>query len=375
MKSHIFHFITSLEGGGAQRALATLLLSRPSTSEGDGDGVTPACPESRHSIYYIHGGPYVQKLQDAGYHVEQVRGWLHPYDPFLFIRLFFLLRRTRPALLHTSLVAANVLGRVVGWLLRIPVLCDLHSDVRFHGWARNFLERLTARLPARYVAVSNTVRDAFLGEMRGLVPAEKVQVIYNGVDIDEIQRQAQSVVKKESLGIPEDSFVIGAVGRLEKIKRYDLLIEAHALLCNEERAAGQPLPHLVIIGAGSQEAALKRMAGEAYVHFLGWQNNVYCYYPLFDCTVFSSDSEGISFALLESLAGGTPVVTTHTEPEHEVVQSIEQGVVVQPGSAEALAQGIASLKKSGRRKKPLLSHSFSCAAMKRGYERIYETLR
>ena len=380
MKSHITHFITSLEGGGAQRALATLLLS--------GDDVTPTCPESTHRIYYIHGGPFVRTLRDAGYHVEQIRGWLHPYDPFLFIRLFFLLRRQRPAILHTSLVVANVLGRVMGWLLRIPVLCDLHSDVRFHGRLRNFFECLTARLPARYIAVSETVREAFLSEMRGVVPADKVTVIYNGIDVAEIQRQAQPAVRRESLGITVDAMVIGAVGRLETIKRYDLLIEAHALLCDEAREEGRPLPHLILVGAGSQENALKEIVGNLFprpttrgdnsistVHFLGWQDNVYRYYPLFDSTVFSSDSEGISYALLESLACGTPVVTTHTEREHEVITSIQQGVVVQPDSAVELARGIGCIKKSSQCGRSLLSDSFAQAVMKREYERIYETLR
>jgi glycosyltransferase involved in cell wall biosynthesis len=243
----------------------------------------------------------------------------------------------------------------MGWLLRIPVLCDLHSDVRFHGAVRNFCERLTARLPAQYVAVSQTVRDAFLREMRGVVPPDAVHVIYNGVDVDEIAQQAESradlLHRHPCLAkIQPGAFVLGAVGRLEPIKRYDLLLEAFDMLRKWFRVTGAQAPHLVIVGTGLQEKELKELAKRyspgltrgpaAHIHFIGWQDNVYPYYSFFDCTVFSSDSEGISFALLESLACGTPVVTTHTQREHEVIQSRDQGVVVAAGDARKLASGI-----------------------------------
>ena len=145
----VVHFITSLESGGAQRALYTLLRA---------DTAGPYT----HVVWYLHDGPYRERFCQLGVSVSRVVGSFGVYDPTIVWRLYRMIMAMQPAVLHTSLWFAGFLGRLVGPYAGVPVLCDLHSDVRYHGKIRGFFDRITASR-ARYCAVSSALKHSFSG--------------------------------------------------------------------------------------------------------------------------------------------------------------------------------------------------------------------
>jgi glycosyltransferase involved in cell wall biosynthesis len=307
----ILHFITSLKIGGAETVLYNLLEHWSRRRE------------NSHAVLYIHGGPYVRRIQELGIPVYQLKGLISPYDPVAWQRLKKIVKKIQPDVIHSSLWSANVMARVISRQTKIPLVCDLHGNCRHYGKLRNVLTRFAKCIgrAKAIVAVSPSVKTSFVGMIGG---SEKIFLIRNGVPVESIRELGQKkIVDRDVLMINDDDFVIGSVGRLHKIKRYDILIRAVAQ-CGKKMI-------LVLVGDGPERAALEKLAADLGVRarFVGEQENPYPYYHLFNCFSLSSQTEGLSIALLEALAFGLPIVMTNETKEHDVIVDEINGFVVQ----------------------------------------------
>lgn len=321
----ILHCITSLQTGGAERALFNLVR---------------AMPEHEHHIAYIYPGPFVASFAQNNIPTTNIKGFLFRYDLWTYWSLCSLIKTYKPYVIHTSLWAANQLGRYAGRKFGIPVISALHGNCADEGRVRNWIERYTAHKSHALIAVSDTVAQSYRNTITA-TPSRLV-TINNGINPSEVRTLARThKLTRSDLGIPENAFVIGSVGRLEPIKRYDLLLRAFALMQTTTQC------FLFIVGDGSQKLILNSLAKELgianHVIFAGHQTNPYPLYPLFDCFVLSSQSEGLSIALLEALSLGLPVVSTHQSTQHDVIQSGTNGVLVEPDNPQALAQALTDL--------------------------------
>ena len=139
------------------------------------------------------------------------------------------------------------------------------------------------------------------------------------------------------MGVGEDDFVIGYVGRLERVKGLDRLISAFAEISVEgsgnkvERKGGTESPQqpatnnyqLILVGDGSEHKALEKQAKELGVSdrvlFVGFQSDVSKDYAVMDLFVLPSRSEGLPVALLEAMVAGVPVAVTAVGECRDVV--------------------------------------------------------
>src|SRR5699024_8641789 len=173
------------------------------------------------------------------------------------------------------------------------------------------------------------------------VHPNKIQVIYNPVDLDHIREHvAKGQIATEHQPIfSGDTKVIVTAGRLVQDKDQQTLIQAVAKV--QKR-----LPvDLVILGEGELEATLKQQAKdleiENHVHFIGFQSNPYIYFEQADVFVLSSLREGFGHVLVEALATGTPVVSTNCKPgAEEVLNGGEFGKLCEVGNATDMAAAI-----------------------------------
>jgi glycosyltransferase involved in cell wall biosynthesis len=182
----------------------------------------------------------------------------------------------------------------------------------------NFFRKRLALL-----GVSNAVRD----DMRACLPdwpAERIETLYNRIDVEAVQaEQVSREVAREHLGLPQDAWVVGNVGRLHPDKDQATLIRGFA----------QALPQLpdgsllAIMGTGRLEAQLKALAAELgvseAVRFLGQVPNGRRYFKAFDVFVLTSDHEPFGMVLLEAMAAGVPVLATDCGGAPEVVGEAE----------------------------------------------------
>ncbi len=345
----ILHFITSLKIGGAEQALCNMLALLQHQG-------------FQHHVAYFYDGPHVQTLHKLGIPTYQIKGLFHHYDPIALLRLKKLIRHIKPDVLHTSLWSANIIGRLLGRMHKIPVVCDLHGNCTKEGFIRNMLDRLTAAMPYRTVAVADAVGTAY---KQHILPARKhtqLVVIKNGIDVDRLHAQAfAQPLERADLGLEPNAFIVGAIGRLEPIKSYDVLIRAFAQWCNATTAS-QPR-NLVLVGDGSQTEKLKdlvRQLGIAQlVIFVGARTDACRFYPLFNCFALSSQSEGLSLALLEAMSFGLPVISTSHLQHHDVIEHSINGLLVPSNDVTAYTAALKQLYDT-----PLLRHSMSAVNKK-----------
>lgn len=323
----IAYCITSLKIGGAEVALAQL---------------APRIAQQGHTVCvaFFHDGPIRQRLNQAGIPTYRITGLVHHYDPYAWLQLYRWLRTMQPDILHTALWSANILGRLFGKLLAIPVVSDLHGNCTKEGRIRNGGDRITAAWSTLTIAVSESVAQAYREHIIRAQKGVPLLTIPNAIDIQSVQ-DAEPVTRAQ-LGIPPTSFVVGSVGRLEPIKGYDLLLRACALL--------QPRPYIVLVGDGSEHAALVRLAHDLGMaeHLLvtGLRSDAIRFYASFDCFALSSHSEGLSLALLEAMACGLPIVTTSPTRTHDVITPGTNGLLVTERSPEHYAAALYQLQAS-----------------------------
>jgi glycosyltransferase involved in cell wall biosynthesis len=370
----IMHFISSLKLGGAESALVNY-LTHAQRDQG-----------YEHHVSYIHDGPNRIKIEQLGMPVYNIRGMVHTYDPVIMWRLYRLVQKIKPDIIHTSLWSANVIGRSVGKICRIPIISDLHGLPRHEGRLRNWLEAQTMGWSDRIVAVADVVKADYekiiIGARR--IDQHKLLVIKNGIDYTLIRNKAHhSAMTRADSGFAaaDDDFVIGAVGRLEPIKSYDVLIKAFAKAVHD----GVPKMKLCLVGDGSQMQELRtltHMLGVAqYVVFLGYKSDAYNLYPLFDCFALSSQSEGLSIALLEAMSFGLPVITTHDGLTHDVVVHGVNGLLVKPNDVNGYSHAIMTVHDDHKMRvamaysnRSLIESHFSLDSVVKQYHALYQSV-
>lgn len=150
---------------------------------------------------------------------------------------------------------------------------------------------------------------------------QPAQIIYCGVNLNEFTNSAQlrGHLHRREMGITPQQVVIGHIGRLEAVKRHELLIEILNQLVHRGVDA-----HLVCLGEGSQRSRLEAMVQEknlqSRVHLIGEKSEIAEYLlGVFDLFVFSSRYEGLGLALVEAQAAGLPCVTSKVIPHEAFV--------------------------------------------------------
>jgi len=163
---------------------------------------------------------------------------------------------------------------------------------------------------------------------------EKIAVIYNPVDIDNVQNKAQESVKN----LYDNSKInLVAAGRLAPQKGFDILVESMKYLDDKY--------HVTILGEGDDkeelEALIKTHKVEDKVTLAGFQHNPYVYMDKADFFVLSSRYEGLPNVILESNVCGTPSVAfTSPGGTAEIIKDGETGVLVREFDAKSFADGV-----------------------------------
>ena len=256
-----------------------------------------------------------------------------------------------------------------------------------HGWSGHSTrerwlyypadKRLLRRFPA-VVAVSSDIAQMLIAAG---VPAGRISVVLNGIDHREYRRdQDLRIQVRRELDLADADFVIGAVGRIEREKRYDLLVTAFADLVGK-----YPHLRLFVVGEGSLrpqvEATARKACPAGRCVFLGHRTDVARLYNAFDLLVQSSENEGTPNALLEAIAVETPIVATDVGGTTDLVEPDVHAIVVPARDAAALASGIESalIDPTGTRQRALrarerVEQRLSFDARMRSIEQVYENL-
>jgi glycosyltransferase involved in cell wall biosynthesis len=267
------------------------------------------------------------------------------------VRLAQLIRRERPQIVHTHTAKAGALGRIAAVLAGNPrplVVHTFHGHVLrgYFGPVRTALFRLVETVLARVtdvlIAVGPQVRDDLV-EL-GVAPAEKFEVIRLGIALDErtsLDGDARTQARK-LLGVPDDRFVVGWIGRITGIKRpHDVLVTFKKLRDRGVDAS------LCLVGDGPNRDAVERHAHELGIArhclYLGYQDDVSGWYALLDAFLLTSANEGTPVTAIEALAARKPVVSTAVGGVPDVVHDGVDGFLTPAGDTDALAERLQRL--------------------------------
>jgi len=322
------------ERGGSDHLLVRMLRSLP-PDEFDCHvalpGRSPLAEEFAAAGATLHTVPMerLSTSHGAGEWAGYAAGW-----PVAVGRLARLIRRLRIDVVHS-----NSLHSLYGWaaaaITRRPHVWHAREIV-VQSRAAMQLERFLARhFAVKVVCMSQAIADQ-------LDPAN-VEVVYETVDPAEFRPELAGRFR-DRVGIPDDAPLVGAVGRIDTWKGFDVLLDAF------ERAKAQRSElHLVVAGApvtGKEQLAIDlatRATQLPDVHWLGPRSDTPELFADLDVFVLpSTEPEPYGIVVVEALASGTPVVVTDAGGAPEIVARAVpgSGTTVTPGDAAALADAI-----------------------------------
>ena len=335
------HIITGLGVGGAEQQLRLLLRHLPARC----DVVTLTNP-----------GPVADGLAADGVRVTHL-GMSGNRDVAALPRLARVIRRGRYDLVHTHLYRACLYGRIAARLAGVrAVVATEHSlgDSQMEG------RPLTAGVRALYlagerlgrttVAVSPTVAERL---NRWGVPRPRIAVVPNGIDLDGFRFDpVRRRLTRARLGLPDDAFVIGGIGRLVPGKQFDVLIRALARLPGDCR--------LLLVGGGPEEAALRRAAEETGVAGRVLFTGERPYAPdgspgpelpaltsAMDVLAAPSPEEAFGLVVVEALAAGLPVRYASCPAIEDLPPGAAPDALRVTGGADAYARALAGVRAAG----------------------------
>jgi glycosyltransferase involved in cell wall biosynthesis len=202
---------------------------------------------------------------------------------------------------------------------------------------RKIANSVLSLAPARVFTVSADLKAHVVAEG---FPGSRVGVLYNGIDVGPLPTAEDRRRVRESLGLPDDTLVVGTVARLDPVKDLDTLVRATV-------AAGAQTPTtLLVIGDGSERRHLEQLTASlgatAQIRFLGHRDDARSLLAGCDVYANSSISEGISLTILEAMAAGLPVVATRVGGTPEILDD-SCGRLVPARDPEAFANMLVEL--------------------------------
>jgi len=363
---NITHFVESLDRGGLERMVLELVKYQ----HRQGHHCQVVC------LYT--SGALAHELDDLGISVK-VCGKRQGFDLSALAFARRMVRTHATDVLHTHNAVAHYQAVLAtcGIPMRQVINTRHGMGVNRRARRREWLYRRALVRTDTVVAVCEAARSDAI--KRGIVPSAKTRVVPNGIHVDAFQPASQAMHKQLArlLNLPEQTRIIGTVGRLNWTKDQLGLLRAFKLV-HEHHADTA----LVLIGDGELRASLQQSAldeGVAEnVHFLGDRNDVQQLLQGLDMFVLSSLSEGYSMALLEASAAALPIVATNVGGNGEIVRDDITGYLVPAGNPGMLAEAMLALLRNpkhamglGQTARAWVEQHGSLEAMAMRYAQLY----
>ena len=317
----VLEVIGNASKGGMENFLKNFIANLPSHQF----HVTCICPyESR----------FTSTLRELG--VEEV--YIAPIadDPaWRSIQLTMAVARLHQIdVLHAHMPKAHVLAGLAGCLLHKPVVATVHG-MHVTAYELGVTKAVGSHL------ITNC-QEAYTQALALGVPAGRVTLIRNGVDITLFTPQQSGSEFREKINLPPGTPLIGFVGRLDHEKGPDLFLRIADYIHHH-----RPDIHFVMVGDGAMRKKLlalrARLRLQQHVHFVEWWTNTSAIYPALDLLVHTSRSDGTSLVLLEAMACACPVAALGVGGVPEIVESEHTGLLAEAKNWANLAYRIVQL--------------------------------
>jgi glycosyltransferase involved in cell wall biosynthesis len=297
-----------------------------------------------HSVFGLSApGPYVEGIERLGVtHVpvpSLTRAWAPRKDLAAVRELAVTLRGLDLDVLHTHNPKTGVLGRVLGRMLRIPVVVNT-----CHGlWVspQDHRVKRAAVLGAEALAAAFSHAELYQNDLDRAtlsrwVPARKSRTVGNGIDLDRFEPDVVSrQAIRQELGVGADEILVGGVGRRVAEKGIHEFVAAARALGDRAR--------FVWVGPDDNDKHDALTTPQAGVDFLGLRHDMPAIYAALDIFVLPSYREGFSRSAMEAAASCCALVLSDIRGCREIGAHEEEVLLTPAGDAEGLTAAVARL--------------------------------
>lgn len=288
-----------------------------------------------------------KSLVDNFYQIEMSREISPIKDCKAILMLRKLIKIENPDIVYCHSSKAGALGRIAAIGLKKKIVYNAHgwafnmkcskSKVLFYKW----IEKCFTLITDKIVCISDFERESAL--KNGVGNENKLQVIYNGVDVNEIKTNIEkSTLTRQSLHIHESAFVVGMIGRISKQKAPDTFVKM-AVKVKETI----PQAYFMIVGDGDERNEIENLIQknnlQSSFFITGWVTNPNDYMALFDVGVLLSRWEGFGYAIIEYMVAQKPLVATKVDAIPNLIRHEENGLLVDVDDYESAANQVSRI--------------------------------
>ncbi|GBR75425.1 glycosyl transferase group 1 [Candidatus Termititenax persephonae] len=260
-------------------------------------------------------------------------------------RLYRIIKRAQPDIVHTHTAKAGAVGRLAAQLAGVKKIYHTFHGHVLHSYFGKFktrifilLEKILARLTTKIIAISERQRAELLSF--GIAPAEKITVIRLGFELNKLTPCQNYWRTKYRL--PPDLLLVGIVGRLVPVKNHEYFLSIAQEVCRQTAAV-----RFILIGDGELRAKLEIAVREKglqdRVFFAGFLTEPKEIYSDLDIVVLTSRNEGTPVTLIEAMACGKPVVSTEVGGVADIIDDGRTGCLAPQNQPVAFAEKILRL--------------------------------
>jgi glycosyltransferase involved in cell wall biosynthesis len=303
------------------------------------------------------------------------------------LKLYKLMRKERPDIVHTHTAKAGALGRIAAVMAGVPIRIHTFHGHIFDGYfnvikSKIFLiiERLLAFFTSIIVTISEKVREEMVFKLK-VTAADKCIVIPLGLDLDKflaVKTRGGDFLKE--IGSDRDTILIGIIGRLVPIKNHALFLDSVSMFLRD-KPSGYNVK-FPIIGDGEERRRLEEYVStkglNGAVIFTGWVEELASVYSDLDVVVLTSLNEGTPVALIEAMASGKAVISTTVGGVTELIENGENGLLVESRDTYGLSRAMLRLAedpmlraKLGNRAREDVKNKYSKQRLVKDIEGLY----
>lgn len=258
-----------------------------------------------------------------------------------------------------------------------------HCIYNPHGWAFNMrcpdkkrmmymvIEKIAAPFCEKIICISDAEKQSALDKK--ICKDDKLQVIFNGVDIEAYESGEHGKIKRVNLNIPEDAFVVGMVGRISPQKAPDVFAKMAKLVKDKI-----PNAQFIIVGSGNQEAEIRKYAENngfsENLHITGWVAEPMSYVELFDVACLLSRWEGFGLVLPEYMIAGKPIVASNVDAIPNIIRDGENGLLVSVDDPVESYEAVLKIYRDDELKDKLVAQGYRDVKKRFNARRVAEEL-
>ena len=357
----ITHIITRLIIGGAQENTVATVLGlhkKPGVEVSLISGPTTGPEGSLEAD--------VSKIPGLLTTIPELIRPVHPLKDFIALQeLEKILRTQKPGIVHTHSGKAGILGRLAAKRAGVPIIIHhIHgpSFGNFQGPLANFVftaaERRAARATDHFICSAGAMTKLYLAA--GIGTPEMFTRVFSGFNLEPFLNSTNDLTLRNKLGLQENHFVIGKIGRIFKLKGHASLLAAFAQILPQA-----PHARLLFVGDGALRREIENqirafgLGGKVIFTGLVPPGEVSRYVGIMDCLAHLSSREALSRALPQALAAAKPVVAYDFDGADEICLDGKTGFLVRTGDVAAVAEKLLQLARN-----PALREQFGLRGQK-----------